>query len=75
MKALTMIGAILLALGAVGLIWGGVKYFDSREEFAIGDVEIVVQEREVPPEAIAGGIAVVAGGVALAVGAMGNRRD
>lgn len=75
MKPMTIIGAILLALGAVGLIWGGVKYFDSREELEIGDAEIIIQDREVPPEAIAGGIAVVLGAIAVGVGARGKRRN
>ena len=74
MKPLTMVGAILLALGVIGLIWGGYEYFDNRSEVEIGDVNIVVSD-EVPPILIIGGIAAAAGVVVIAVGALGRGRN
>lgn len=74
MNTLTLIGGILIALGVAGLIWGGVKYFDSRSELEIGDVEIVIQEREFPPELTAGAVSATIGVILFTFGAMSNRK-
>ncbi len=74
MKPLTIVGAILLALGAAGLIWGGVEYFDNRHDIEIGDVSVVVQD-DIPPLAIGGAIAAGVGLVALVAGALGRGRS
>jgi hypothetical protein len=74
MKPLTIVGAILLALGAAGLIWGGVEYFDNRHDLQIGDVNVIIED-DIPPMAIGGAIAAGVGVVALVAGALGRGRS
>lgn len=74
MRSLFTIGAILLALGIAGMIWGGIEYYQEREELEIGDVSLVVEDSEFPPQAIAGAVCAGLGVLALGAGAFGGRR-
>jgi TRAP-type C4-dicarboxylate transport system permease small subunit len=73
MKALTIVGSILMALGIAGMIWGGIEYFDNRSSIEIGDTNITI-EQDLPPIAIGGAIAAGVGLLAIGVGAMGRGR-
>ena len=75
MKTLTLIGAILLALGLAGVIWGVVAMQDDRDEFDIGDVNIVVDEGDFPPLGIAGAISAGVGVLMIGAGAMGRKKS
>ena len=75
MKALTLIGALLLALGLAGVIWGGVEMYDDRDTLEIGDSEIVLDEGDFPPVGVAGAIIAGVGLVLLVVGAATGTKD
>jgi hypothetical protein len=75
MKALTLIGALLLALGLAGVIWGGVEMYDDRDTLEIGDTDIVLDEGDFPPIGIAGAITAGVGLVLLVVGAATGKSD
>jgi uncharacterized membrane protein YidH (DUF202 family) len=67
------IGAVLLILGIVALIYGGFSYSRNRSILEVGSLEITATERKnVPIPAIAG-VVVLIGGAALLVA--GNRRS
>jgi hypothetical protein len=67
MKVGTLIGLILIVLGAVGLIYGGITYTKKRDTVALGPIEMTATQKEtVPISPIIGGILLVAG-VALVV--------
>ena len=75
MKTLTLIGAILLALGIAGVIWGVVEMQQDRDELDIGDVNIVVDEGQFPPIGIAGAIGAGVGVLMIGAGAMGGKKS
>jgi hypothetical protein len=76
MKALTLIGSILIVLGLAGVIWGLVAKYDDRAEVKLGsDVNIVLSEGKFPPIGIAGAIVAGVGVVMTVVGAAGSRRQ
>jgi uncharacterized membrane protein YidH (DUF202 family) len=63
------IAVVLIAIGLVGLIWGGVTWTQREEVLDIGPVEVTREEREtlpIPP--IVGGICIVAGVLILVAG-------
>lgn len=65
----TLIGAILIVIGLIGLVWGGISY--TREETIIdaGPIEATAEKREtIPVGPVVGGIALVGGIVILATG-------
>ncbi|HVE80447.1 MAG TPA: hypothetical protein VNA89_16400 [Gemmatimonadaceae bacterium] len=68
MKVGTLLGIILIALGALGLAYGGITYTKSRETVGVGPVRVTAERKETVPIApIVSGIAIVAG-IALVVG-------
>lgn len=70
MKPVTMIGIVLIVLGALGFIFGGFSFTETEEIAQFGDVEITNQEEEsfnVPP--LLSGLLVIGGVVLVAVGA------
>lgn len=65
----TLIGALLIVIGLIGLVWGGISY--TREETIIdaGPIEATAEKREtIPVGPVVGGIALVGGIVILATG-------
>lgn len=69
-----LIGALLLALGLAGIIWGVVVMADDRDTLEIGDSTIVFDEGDFPPIGIAGAVAAGLGAVMLFVGGVSGRR-
>ena len=66
-------GILLIALGIIGLIWGGITYTKRRDTVSVGPISATVQQRETfPISPIFGGIALLAG-IGLLV-ASGKRR-
>ena len=62
-----LLGIVLVALGLIGLIYGGVRWTERDEVLDIGSIEVTQQERKsVPISPLAGG-ATLAAGVALIV--------
>ncbi|MCU7497185.1 MAG: DUF3185 domain-containing protein [Ignavibacteria bacterium] len=70
MKALTVIGIILILLGIAGFIFGGISFTKKSKVADLGPVEIQTEKKEtVPVTPIASGVAVVAGIIMVVVGA------
>ena len=68
MTAARIAGLVLIALGLVGLLWGGVSWTREKTIVDIGPIEAKAREREtIPVPPIVGGIAIVAGIVLLVV--------
>ncbi|MDF1545909.1 MAG: DUF3185 domain-containing protein [bacterium] len=66
MKTMTVFGMILIALGVIGLIYGGISYTSSRNAINMGDMYVQVDEtRHFPFSPIAGTVAVLAGVVLI----------
>jgi len=62
MKVGTLVGLILIVLGAVGLIYGGITYTKRRDTVALGPLEVTATEKQtIPISPIIGGILLVAG--------------
>jgi len=69
MSTTTVIGIVLIALGAVGLIYGGITYTTSSNVLDMGGMHVQVDEKkQVPLSPIAGAVAVVAGVILVVVG-------
>ena len=67
MKVGTLVGLILIVLGAVGLVYGGITYTKKRDTVSVGPIEMTATQKEtVPISPIIGGILLVAG-VAMVV--------
>jgi UDP-N-acetylmuramyl pentapeptide phosphotransferase/UDP-N-acetylglucosamine-1-phosphate transferase len=68
MTAARIAGIILIAIGLIGLIWGGISWTDTKTVVDLGPIQATAQEREtIPITPIVGGIALVAGIVLLVV--------
>ena len=69
MKSITLIGIILIVLGAIGLIYGGITYTSKKDVVDFGSVKIQTEsKRQIPLSPILGGTAVVIGIVLVVVG-------
>ena len=69
----TVIGAVLVVIGLIGLIWGGISYTREEKVLDLGPLEATAERREtIPVGPVVGGIALVGGIVLLATG---RRRD
>lgn len=67
------VGLLLLAIGLIGLVWGGITYTQERHRVDLGPVDFSVNEKKtVPIPPIAGAVAMVAG-LALLVAGSGRR--
>ena len=68
MTAARIAGIVLIAIGLVGLLWGGLSWTRERTVVDMGPVDVRAEEREsIPVPPIVGGIALVAGIVLLVV--------
>ena len=69
MKSITLIGIILIVLGAIGLIYEGITYTSKKDVVDFGSVKIQTEsKRQIPLSPILGGTAVVVGIVLVVVG-------
>ena len=65
----TVIGAVLIVIGLIGLIWGGVSYTREEKVLDFGPIEATAERREtIPVTPVVGGIALVGGIVLLLAG-------
>ena len=65
----TLIGAVLIVVGLIGLIWGGISYTREEKVIDLGPIEATATRRErIPIGPVAGGIALVGGIVILVTG-------
>jgi len=67
MNTLTLIGLILIVLGAVGLIYGGITYTSKKDVVDMGALKIQVDQKEQIPLSPIFGAAAVAVGVVLVI--------
>ncbi|GAA6140302.1 hypothetical protein [Hydrogenophaga sp. 5NK40-0174] len=73
MNASKTIGAILLVLGALGLVYGGFTYTKEETAAKLGPLELTVQEKETVNVPMWAGVgAIVLGGLIMVLG--GSRR-
>jgi len=73
MNAARIAGMVLIAIGLIGLIWGGISWTDEKTVVDLGPIEARAEEQKtIPITPIVGGIALVAGIVLLVV--PGRRR-
>ncbi|MGB5105186.1 MAG: DUF3185 domain-containing protein [Candidatus Zixiibacteriota bacterium] len=69
MKVMTIVGIILIVLGAIGLIYGGITYTSSKDVIDLGAVKLEVdQQKQIPLSPIFGGIAMVLGVILVVAG-------
>jgi hypothetical protein len=67
MKVGTLVGLILVILGAIGIAYGGITYSRRREVARVGPLQVTAREEHtIPISPILGGAAIVAG-VALII--------
>lgn len=67
MNITQLVGAVLIAGGAAGLVYGGFSYTKDTHQAKLGPIELSVKERETVNVPVwAGGLA-IAGGIALLV--------
>lgn len=65
----TVIAAVLIVIGLIGLIWGGVSYTREEKVLDMGPFEATAERREtIPVTPVVGGIALVGGIVLLVAG-------
>ncbi|HXB62054.1 MAG TPA: hypothetical protein VNU94_04300 [Acidobacteriaceae bacterium] len=73
MKAVTLVGALLIVLGLAGLFAGGFTYTHQKKDVDMGPIQISHQQtRTVPIPPLLGGLA-LAGGIGLVVA--GAKKD
>lgn len=66
MTAARIAGLVLVAIGLIGLLWGGLSWTREKTVVDLGPVDVRAQEREsIPVPPIVGGVALVAGIVLL----------
>jgi hypothetical protein len=73
MNIATLVGLVLIVLGAIALAFEGISYTKRRETVRVGPIGATVEERETIPPWV-GGVALVAG-IALVVGGRRGRRQ
>ena len=70
MKALTIVGIVLIALGVIALAYQGITYTTQEKVVDIGPLKVEAKrEKTIPLPPILGGVAVAAGVVLMIVGA------
>ncbi|MDQ3070171.1 MAG: DUF3185 domain-containing protein [Acidobacteriota bacterium] len=65
----TMIGAVLIVIGLIGLIWGGLSYTREEKVLDLGPIEATAERtRTIPVTPVVGAVALAAGVVLLVAG-------
>jgi hypothetical protein len=73
MKALTILGVVLIVLGVLALAYQGITYTTRETVLDVGPIEATAErERTIPLPPVLGAVAVAAGVIVLVVG--GRRR-
>lgn len=69
MRIMTVIGIALIALGVIGLIYGGITYTSSENVVDMGSMHVQVDRtKHIPFSPIAGAAAVTVGVILMLVG-------
>jgi hypothetical protein len=73
MKPLTIVGIVLIVVGAIALAYQGITYTTTEKVVDIGPLKVETQrEKTIPLPPVLGGVAVAAGVILLLVGARGR---
>jgi len=73
MKSITMMGILLVVLGALALVYQGFTYTRQEKVLDIGPIHATADKQEhVPLPPIVGGLVLAAGAVLLVIGAKKN---
>ena len=67
MRAATVVGIVLIILGALGLIYEGITYTRRETAVQVGPLEAEVEERETIPVPAWLSVLALVGGIALVV--------
>jgi TRAP-type C4-dicarboxylate transport system permease small subunit len=68
MRAVKIVGIVLIAAGALGLVYGGFSYTKETHEAKIGPLEVSVKDKETVNVPVWAGVgAIVVGGLLLLV--------
>jgi hypothetical protein len=68
-KATTIVGIVLIALGVIALAYQGITYTRTEKVIDLGPLKVEAQrEKTIPLPPVLGGVAVAAGVVLLIVG-------
>lgn len=65
MSPIKLFGAVLIALGVLGLLYGGFSYTKETHDIKVGPVEFSVKEKEAVNVPVWAGVAAIVGGAAL----------
>lgn len=66
MRAVTIIGVILMVIGVIGFVAKGITYTTEEEVVDIGPLEVQAEDKEtIPMTPLASGVAFVAGAAML----------
>lgn len=66
-KTLSLIGIVLIIVGAVSLIWGGITYTQREDVIEFGGVEVEAETKESIPLPPILGVLALGGGILLLV--------
>ena len=73
MKPISWLGILLIALGALALVYQGINYTRQKQVVDVGSIHLTAETHEhIPLPPIVGGLALVGGVVLLVVGAKGK---
>ena len=73
MNPVKIIGIVLIAAGALGLVYGGFSYTKDTTALKLGPIELTVKEKQSVTVPLWAGIgAIVVGGILLALGGNGR---
>lgn len=73
MKTMSIIGIILIVLGAIALAYGGITYTRDDKVVDIGPLEVEAEKREtIPLPPVLGGAAILVGIIILVSGRSGR---
>lgn len=76
MNVATLVGILLIILGAVALAFEGISYTKRRETVRVGPIGATIEEKEtIPMSPVLGGVALVAGIALVVAGRRGRRAE
>ena len=69
MKSLIPVGVVLIAIGLIGLIYGGITYTKDKDTVDLGVAEVTLTEKErLQIHPAVGGVVLVAGLIVTGIG-------
>ena len=75
MNLATLVGFLLIILGAIALAFEGISYTKRRETVRVGPIGATIEEKEtIPMSPVLGGVALVAGIGLVIAGRRGRRQ-